>query len=120
MGGGLEIGTVIYSVHSAELDGQKIWRFRSRTLAAGRQVASRVDARFDNLQPINSVWNIAGVSSTTSQYQPGKIVVTTKAGGKDTTRTVDIDPQPYDNEEAVFVFRCIPMKLKGLLSPRWV
>jgi hypothetical protein len=114
LGGGLEIGTVVYSAHTAELDGQKIWRFRSRTLAASRQLASRVDARCDDLRPISSMWNIAGASENSCQYLPGKVVLTTKVAGKETTRTIDVDPQPYDNEEGLFVFRCIPMAAKGL------
>lgn len=116
LGGGLEIGTIIYSAHLAELDGQKIWRFRSRTLAANRQVASRVDARFDDLRPISSVWNISGVSITTCQYQPDKILLTTKAAGKESTRTIDVKRPVYDNEEGVFVFRCLPLKVEGLFE----
>jgi len=109
LGGGLELGTVIYSVEPATLDGQKIWRFRSRTYAAGRQLASRVDAHLDTLLPINSSWTIAGVGETRCQYERGKVIVKTGAAGAETTRTIEIDPTPYDNEEGVFVFRCLPM-----------
>ena len=88
MGGGLEIGTVIYSVHAAELDGQKIWRFRDRTFVGWspdgqsrrcplrRFAADQEHMEYRRRQQV-----------TTSEYQPGKIVVTTKARGKETTRT---------------------------------
>ncbi|MEN6557080.1 MAG: tetratricopeptide repeat protein [Thermoguttaceae bacterium] len=109
LGGGLELGTAIYSVQKAELDGQKIWRFRSRVFAFGRGSASCVDVRQDNLQPIRSVWNIGGVSSTIAQYNGNKITVTTKTAGKETQRTIDVQSAPYDNEEGAFLFRCLPM-----------
>ena len=59
LGGGLELGTIIFSAESAQRDGKKIWRFHSRQFAAGRQTASRVDADFETLQPIDSTWRIA-------------------------------------------------------------
>ena len=109
LGGGLEIGTVIYSVESATLDGKKIWRFRSRTYAAGRQVASRVDADFDTLAPIDSWWTISGAGVKECRYERGKVVLKTIAAGKETANTIWVDPAPYDNEEGMFVFRCLPM-----------
>jgi tetratricopeptide (TPR) repeat protein len=60
LGGGLEVGAIIYSAEKATLDGKKIWRFRSRTCAGARQVASRVDADFDTFMPISSSWTISG------------------------------------------------------------
>ena len=109
LGGGLEIGTVIYAVEAAKVDGKKIWRFRSRTLAASRQVASRVDADFDTLRPINSYWTIAGAGEKICRYEGEKVTVKTVAAGKETSNTLDVSPAPYDNEEGMFVFRCLPM-----------
>ena len=109
LGGGLEVGTVIYSVEPATLDGKKIWRFRSRTSAARRQVASRVDADFDTLMPIDSYWTISGAGEKKCRYQGEKVIVKTIAAGKETTQTIDVSPAPYDNEEGMFVFRCLPI-----------
>jgi tetratricopeptide (TPR) repeat protein len=109
LGGGLEIGTVVYAVESATLDGKKIWRFRARTTAASRQVASRVDADFDTLMPINSYWTIAGAGEKICRYQGEKVSLKSVAAGKETTQTLDVSPAPYDNEEGMFVFRCLPM-----------
>ncbi len=86
LGGGLEIGTIIYAVEAAKVDGKKIWRFRSRTLAASRQVASRVDADFDTLRPINSYWTIAGAGEKICRYEGEKVTVKTVAAGKETTQ----------------------------------
>jgi hypothetical protein len=109
LGGGLELGTVIFSAESAQRDGKKIWRFHSRQFAAGRQVASRVDADFDSLQPIDSTWRIAMAGEKICRYEPGKIIVTTKAAGKDTAQTFPVDKIVYDNEQGTFVFRCLPV-----------
>jgi hypothetical protein len=109
LAGGLEIGAIFYSVERAALDGKKIWRFRSRTSAAGQQLASRVDADLETLLPINSSWTIGSASDTKCQYERGKVVVKTIAAGAEKTRTIEIAPAPYDNEEGVFVFRCLPM-----------
>jgi hypothetical protein len=112
LAGGLEIGAIFYSAERATLDGKKIWRFRSRTSAAGQQIASSVDADLETLIPISSSWTIGGMSNTKCQYERGKVVVKTIAAGEEKSRTLDIDPAPYDNEEGVFVFRCLPMAEK--------
>ncbi len=112
LGGGLELGTIIYSVASAQRDGHKIWRFRSRVFAAGRQTFSRVDAKFGSLEPLDSTFRILGMSQITSQYALDKIAVTTKTAGKETTRTVTTGKVFYDNEQGVYVFRCLPMAEK--------
>jgi hypothetical protein len=112
LGGGLEIGALFYSVEEATLDGKKIWRFRSRTSAASRQMASRVDADFDTLAPINSLWVIPGVGEKHCRYEHGKVIVKTIADGKETTGTINVVPAAYDNEEGLFVFRCLPMREK--------
>jgi hypothetical protein len=112
LAGGLEIGAIFYSAERATLNGKKIWRFRSRTSAAGQQVASRVDADLETLMPINSSWTIGGMSNTKCQYERGKVVVKTIVAGAEKARTIEIDPAPYDNEEGLFVFRCLPMAEK--------
>ncbi len=114
LGGGLEVGAIIYSVEEATLDGKKIWRFHSRTFAGARQVASRVDADFNTLMPITSSWTITGAGEKKCEYKAGKVIVTTIAPGKygAETNTIDVSPAPYDNEEGLFVFRCLPMAAK--------
>ncbi len=109
LGGGLELGTVIYSAESAQRDGKKIWRFHSRQFAAGRQSASRVDADFDTLQPIDSTWRIAMAGEKICRYEPGKVIITSKVAGKETVETFPVDKVVYDNEEGTFVFRSLPM-----------
>ena len=98
--------------------------FRNRIFAAGRQILSRVDAKFDDLQPLNSAFKMAGISEITSRYTPGKITVATKKerwnstgtvttnDEQDDTRTVTTDKVYYDNEEGVYVFRSLPMAEK--------
>jgi hypothetical protein len=112
LGGGLEIGAVIYSVERAMLDGKKIWRFHSQTSAAGRRVTSRVDADFDTLMPIDSSWTIGGAGTKQCRYERGNVIVKTIAGGKETSNTIEVSPAPYDNEEGMFVFRSLPMAEK--------
>jgi hypothetical protein len=112
LGGGLEIGALIYSAEQATLDGKKMWRFRERAAAAGRQVASRVDADFDTLMPITSSWTISGAGTKQCRYERGKVIVKSIAAGKETTDTINVSPAPYDNEEGLFVFRCLPMAEK--------
>ncbi|MGO9114951.1 MAG: DUF3108 domain-containing protein [Thermoguttaceae bacterium] len=109
LGGGLELGTIIFSAESAQRDGKKIWRFRSRTFANGRQMASRVDATFDTLQPIDSTWMISLAGEKICRYESGKAVVTSKIAGKETTQTIPLDKVVYDNEEGTFVFRGLPL-----------
>ena len=72
-------------------------------------MASRVDADFDTLQPIDSTWRILPAGKTICRYEPGKALVTSKFAGKKTTRTVAVEKVVYDNEEGTFVFRSLPM-----------
>jgi len=109
LGGGLELGTIIFSAESAQRDGKKIWRFRSRTFANGRQMASRVDADFDTLQPIESTWRISSAGEKICRYAPGKVIVTSKVAGKETGPIISLEKAVYDNEEGTFVFRSLPM-----------
>jgi hypothetical protein len=108
LGGGMEVGAVVYSVVEAKLDGKKIWRFHSETLAGGNHLASRVDANFDTFMPIDSSWLIGGVENK-CQYQRGKVILKTVAAGGEASKTIEVDGAPYDNEEGLFVFRCLPM-----------
>ena len=51
---GQELGTFVCSVEPATLHGKKIWRFRWWGCGRANSIASRVDADFDSLMPINS------------------------------------------------------------------
>jgi hypothetical protein len=111
---GQELGTSVDSVESATLDGKKIWRFRSWNCLGGSPMATRVDADFDSLMPIDRSLTVSGQIRYKQgyKYERGKVIANTIVGGKTTTSEIEVHPDPYDQQEGNFVLRCLPMAEK--------
>lgn len=108
---GLPLGTMIYAVQSATLDGRRIWRTTKITyvVASDQQGLSRVDADFDSFHPLSSVFRFPAVGDTAAEYKPREVVITTRRSGQETTRKLELDKIVYDNEQGVEVFRRLPL-----------
>jgi hypothetical protein len=110
--GGLEIGSFAWSVQEAELEGQKVWEFTTRrfvSVGGNNQGVSHVWAEPKTFAPLKSVFEHTVLGTTTAVYADGKVQVESNVGGKQQKRTADLQGQVYDNEEAVFVMRCLPL-----------
>ncbi|HEY4761719.1 MAG TPA: tetratricopeptide repeat protein [Thermoguttaceae bacterium] len=113
LGGGMKIGTFVWSIESAKLDGRDIWRMRThRFILAGgdNRGISQVDADKNTFVPIKSLFQHTLLGNTEAEYTPGEVVVTTfKDGKENSTRKETLDKVYYDNEQGVELFRRLPL-----------
>jgi tetratricopeptide (TPR) repeat protein len=107
---GMDIGTQVYSIRSAKLDGRKVWRVISRTLVPLSSMSgmSRVDADWDTFRPIDAVFKNSLLGNITTKYSPTQMTVTSEGSAEKSTRKIDLTLVVYDNEQAMYVFRRLP------------
>ena len=103
---GFRIGVATYTVHADELDGRKIWRFSSHIFAGVQQV-SQVEVEAESMKPIHSRWKHTLIGDSETTYSPGHAVVKLKEREK--AKEIDLSGIVYDNEEAVQLFRRLPL-----------
>jgi hypothetical protein len=111
LAGGMDIGTIIYTIQSAQLDGRKIWHVGSRQTITLGQVsgASGVDADWDTFRPIKSFFNMSPMGKFSVEFKPTQLVVTSEGSTGKSTRTIDETELVYDNEQAMDVIRRLPL-----------
>ena len=109
---GIDIGTIIYTSESADLDGRKVWQLGSRTLVAlgGMNGFSRVYADWDTFKPISGVFENSMMGTSTAEYSGDRVDITvTGPGGKETKNELTLSGTVYDNEQAFDVMRRLPL-----------
>jgi tetratricopeptide (TPR) repeat protein len=113
LGGGMKIGTFIFSIESAKLDGKDIWRAKThRFILAGgdNRGYSQVDADKKTFAPITSVFDHTLLGDTDAKYSPDEVDVKSMKNGKVvSSRKEDLNKLYYDNEQGVEVFRRLPL-----------
>ena len=112
MATGLDIGTMVYTMQSADLAGRKVWRVGSRTFVTLNQMNghSWVDADWDTFRPIQSEFQNSLLGTTLAKYSENQANVTSEgADGKVTKREVNFSRVIYDNEQAMDVIRRLPL-----------
>ena len=88
-----------------------IWRLESYTVVPMQDYRqyTRVDADVPTLAPIDSLTrNTLGDFATT--YSRAKAAIAVRRQGKQTTQEVDVPKTVFDNEEVLFMLRCLPLK----------
>ncbi len=116
---GMEIGTLITSVHPAVVDDEEIWRVGLRRfLGLENQGNSVVEVRRADFTPIKSRIRHSQLGRLDVDYLPGEVVFHTlgEDGGR-RDRTVKEDRQLYDNEMGIHLMRRLPLEVgyKGVL-----
>ena len=107
MAGGVHVGVAAYSVESGQLAGKPIWRFATQLGAAGMQQISIMEASVDSLKPLHSRWKHTLLGDADTTYSG--TTATIKLKGKEGAKMIDLKGVVYDNEEAVQLFRCLPL-----------
>jgi hypothetical protein len=125
LGGGMNIGTFVWSVDAAKLDGKDIWRMKTyRYILAGgdNRGVSQVDADKNTFQPIRSMFRHTLMGDTEAEYSAGEVTVTSiKDGKKTSSRKETLDKVYYDNEQGVELFRRLPLSVgKQVIAPIYV
>jgi tetratricopeptide (TPR) repeat protein len=108
---GAEIGQVIYATEAIERDGQYPWRIQSymHIGATNMQQYTEVHADRMTLAPISSrTKNWLGDFQAT--YSPGAVQLVSNIKGAKSTKDFAVKGPVYDNEQAMYVIRSMPLK----------
>ncbi len=111
LGGGLQIGTFIWTVDSVDWKGEDVWRMRTyRYILAGgdNRGLSMVRADKADFRPLYSRFEHTMLGTIDATYEPGQVKVT-KPNSEEPPRTDTFDQTYYDNEQGMFVFRRLPL-----------
>lgn len=113
LGGGMKIGTFVWSIDSAKLEGKDVWRMiKHQFILSGgdNRGLSLVEADKTAFEPIKSVFRHTLLGDIEAQYSPGEVIVTVYKNGKQvSTRKDTLEKVYYDNEQAYHVFRRLPL-----------
>ena len=105
---GMEMGTMIWAVSDAAQDGKSCWKIEQRLVIplSGTIMSPFVVAEKESFIPLSSrtAHQLGTVEAT---YLPGKVLLRNK--GADTPREVMVPDPIYDNEQALFLMRRLPL-----------
>ena len=119
LAGGLDIGTIVWTADTANVDGRDVWRFQTYryTTVNSSQGVSRVDADRKTFRPITSLFKHSLMGNVEAAYTPTEATITTVAkDGKKSTRTAKLDNVVYDNEQGLYLFRRLPLKVGSKIT----
>ncbi|HEU0138570.1 MAG TPA: DUF3108 domain-containing protein [Bryobacteraceae bacterium] len=107
LAGGLPIGTAIYSIETDSSKTTPQWSISSAThVYNGILSLSQVQADRETMKPIASLWRHPMLGEARAQYGDKSVQVELK--GKQ-ARDIPVDGPVYDNEEAMWVMRRLPL-----------
>lgn len=110
LGSGLDIGTMIYMIDAVQHEGKDAWKCSTRGLVlSGVSSYSEVVCDKATFAPIRSHWKYAMLGEADAVYADDSVEI--KTVGKDEPRTVKLNSPPaWDNEQAMELFRLLPLK----------
>ena len=107
---GMEIGELIYTADHAKMGEKDAWRIQCRQIitAVNHLQFMHVDAELDSFAPIfGQTTNNTG--DYQAQYSPGSVHLTTTIGGKKAEHDIELGGVAYDNEQALYLIRRLPL-----------
>ena len=112
---GFDIGKFVFAVRASEDEGKEIWQSRvgRYIVSQGLQVYSSVKADRDTFRPRFSVFRHPILGHFEASYAEGEVTVRTVNvdDEKPNTRNDEIDGIYYDNEQAMLLFRRLPLTM---------
>jgi len=108
---GGEIGTIIYTADASEEGGKKLWLIRShQVVTLGTMLQDTlVAAEQDTFAPVTGRTCNSEMGDYRAVYEADKVALTTRGKGKETTRTIDVNGPIFDNEQALYLLRRLPL-----------
>jgi hypothetical protein len=105
---GMEVGSQIWNVNSASRDGQDCWSIEQRLVvpSSGAIMASQVLAEKESFAPLTG-FTKHQLGEVRAEYFPGKVLMT--AAGQDAPRQVTVPGIIFDNEQALYLMRRLPL-----------
>ena len=109
MASGMEIGTQVCSVGTAELNGKQVWRCSNRVFATINGANSYSEAFCDKktFAPLQSHWIHSLLGSADAKYAEDKATV--EIAGREKPMELELTAPSYDNEQCVQLFRRLPV-----------
>jgi len=107
---GGEIGTMIWTANAETDSGRPAWRIEQRLFvtANNSEQFTRVIARKDSFAPVTGLTkNQLGRFDAT--YGDKAVELRSEAGGGKASQTIPVDRVVYDNEEALYLIRRLPL-----------
>jgi hypothetical protein len=107
---GGEYGTIIYSAQSNTLNGNDTWQIISHMYVTEGSISQYtfVEAEAESFAPIyGQTTNWMG--DFVAEYNNGNVKLTVGAEGKESARDVSVQGIAYDNEQALYLIRRMPL-----------
>jgi tetratricopeptide (TPR) repeat protein len=107
---GMEIGTLIWTAKKVHESQKDLWRIESFTKVpmANMEQYTRVDAGMEDFLPVFGRTK-NGSNDFKADYEQGKVKLTTIINEKESARSFPINGTAYDNEEALYLIRRMPL-----------
>ncbi len=108
---GLDIGTMIYMIDSADHEGREVWRCSARGLVTINDASSYswVLCDKETFSPIRSNWKHDLLGEALAVYHDTEVEI--NVNGKDEPITLEFKPPVFDNEQGVQLFRRLPLEI---------
>jgi hypothetical protein len=106
----VSVGTMVWAAKETTFDNKPVWVITSDIAVpvAGFKQTTSVTADRDTFSPILGETKNA-MGEFKAVYKPTEVLLTIKANGKDTVKTVERKGVAYDNEQALHVIRRLPL-----------
>lgn len=111
---GMEIGTFVWTANRVTTDdGVEAWRLKTHRYIAlnGTQVISIVDADPETFRPLASRFDHPMLGETKAVYTPTTVQLSGTGRDENTENTLEFDELKYDNEQAVYLIRRLPLEV---------
>jgi len=117
---GMEVGEQIWTVQADKADDVEAWRIESRMTIPVNNAwqFTQVLTRQDTFAPITGVTRHQG-GEFDARYGKNAVELTTTMKDNLTSRTMDIDRKVFDNEQAIYVIRRMPLA-EGYNGSFWI
>ncbi len=108
----VEIGSLIYTAESTQVDGKDAWRVRSyMALSVSGEMEQFTDvvAERDSFAPITGRTRNSAMGDFRAAYKPGQVSLQTGRKEDAKLRTIDLETVAFDNEQALYLIRRMPL-----------
>lgn len=108
---GAELGTMIYTADAIKVQAKEAWSVRCSMIisATAQEQYTQVEAEKESFAPITGrTTNWMGDHRAT--YTQGKAHLKSTANGKETVKDVALKGTAYDNEQALYLLRRLPLE----------
>jgi len=107
---GMDVGSLTWSVSRTSRNGKRVWRIEQYLVVplGGTLQYSQVDADYESLAPAFG-WTKNQLGDFKAVYGKDQATLTIHAGGSETSRKIAIEGVAYDNEQAFYVIRRMPL-----------